>query len=181
MGAQRKIALVLGGAACVHGDIANWRLLGTEDVVVAVNNIGRDMEGVADAWCTMHPEKMQEWINDRRKALRPDHKTLWRPRHRQGPNSLVMQAAPSWGGGSGLLGVTVALLSFEATHCVLVGIPMTAEGKHYDCQRLWTEAPRYHHAWNRYLPHLKGRVRSMSGWTSQLLGLPDENWLARPL
>jgi hypothetical protein len=35
----------------------------------------------------------------------------------------------------------------------------------------------YRKGWERKLPDIKDRVRSMSGWTKELLGKPTKGWL----
>jgi hypothetical protein len=173
---MKKSALVLGGANNLHEDMAEALKLFKPAVLIATNNAGRDHQGPLDHWCSMHPDKLGNWVKERRKAGRPDAGTLWRPRHRPTPQGLDMQAVPSWGGSSGLLAVTVALLALECDKVVLVGVPLERERAHYDDKRVWVEADRYRSAWQRYLHAMSNKVKSMSGWTRQLLGAPDVEW-----
>lgn len=173
-----KIAFVLGSGDTLHDDLARALAIVTPDLWLAANHAGRDHDGLLDHWCTMHPEKMAGWVQERRDQGRPDAGMLWRPQHKQPGRNLTMQNAPSWGGSSGLLCVTVALMFCDASHVVLCGVPLEAENKHYDdTRRVWAEAPRYRHAWVKHQEKMRVRVRSMSGWTRQLLGDPTEEWL----
>src|SRR5512138_3919587 len=60
-----RIALVLGGAACVYGDIDEALTLGEFAGVVACNDIAAHWPGDLDAMVTLHPEKLLGWIKDR--------------------------------------------------------------------------------------------------------------------
>lgn len=174
---MKKVIFALGGANCLHDDLTRAKAIVEPDTIIATNHAGKDYGGIVDHWCSMHPEKMNGWVNERTKKGLPPAKMLWRPRHKQ-PHGLEMQAAPSWGGSSGLLAVTVGLLYCEATHIIVCGMPYEPENAHYDDVRTpWSEASRYRASWNRYFNQMRDRVRSMSGWTRQLLGEPDERWL----
>lgn len=173
-----KTALVLGGADCLYGDV-QWALrLFTPDHIIATNNAGRDHIGELEHWASMHPEKMEGWAKERNRMGRPRAGTMWRPRHKLPPNGMVMREVPSWGGSSGLLAVTVALLPLECTHVVCAGCPLESERAHFDDRRPWGEAARYRGAWQKHFPTMRNRVKSMSGWTRQLLGPPDGEWFA---
>lgn len=172
-----KRGIVLGGADCLHADLAAARALFIPDVIIATNNAGRDYPDKFDHWVTMHPDKLKTWVAERREKGLPDARQLWCPRHRTPPPGIECLTAPSWGGSSGLFGIVVGLLAVELHKIVLVGCPMLAANAHYDDKRVWAEASRYHSAWQRYLPEIKYKVRSMSGWTKELLGAPDRSWL----
>jgi hypothetical protein len=89
----------------------------------------------------------------------------------------IDRSTPDWAGSSGLFAVKVAIEEgFE--RIVLAGVPMTAEGAHYYDAKVWTAAHVFHSGWNHRLPQIKDIVRSMSGWTRELLGEPTRDWLA---
>jgi hypothetical protein len=147
----------------------------TPDVVIATNETGRDLKGQLDHWVSMHPDKLGRWLEERRKAGRHDP-VLWRPRHKQPPYKLPMRDVASWGGSSGLMMVTLAVIVLEVDRAVLAGVPIEVEGAHYFSNKPWAEAPRYRAAWLRYLPRMRNRVKSASGWTRTLLGEPTPEW-----
>ena len=60
------------------------------------------------------------------------------------------------------------------------GVPLTREAEHYDKPGLWRDAGNYRKGWVEHATTMNGRVRSMSGWTAELLGQPDAAWLATP-
>lgn len=68
----------------------------------------------------------------------------------------------------------VAMLDCAA---ILAGVPMQPERAHYFDNRQWAEATVYHSHWRRYRDRFEGRIKSMSGWTQELLGAPDEEWI----
>lgn len=80
-------------------------------------------------------------------------------------------------GSSGHFALKVALQDLGFDKAVLCGIPMNAEGRHFFNPRPWKVAHAYQQAWVDTLPLIKDRVRSMSGWTAELLGKPDAEWL----
>lgn len=177
---QVKLALILGGADCLHEDRERALKLFTPDMVICTNETGRDHPEVFDHWVSMHPqiEKFPLWVRDRRRAGRPDARQHWIPRHRQLPRGAGFEASavPSWGGSSGMLACTLCVAMLECD-AVLAGIPMQAERGHYFDKKPWADCTHYLSHWRRYLPRLEGRIKSMSGWTRELLGYPDEEWI----
>jgi len=123
----------------------------------------------------MHPDiRDRLWIPARRKKGLPDAGQLWHPRHRgKWPGSIPIE---SWGGSSGMLCIAVAF-ELECTHIVLAGVPMVKLNNHFDDPKPWFECRQYHSVWKKLQPKLQGRVKSLSGWTKDLLGEPTEEWL----
>lgn len=173
----RPIALILGGADCLKADMDAALALFTPTVIIATNNAGFDYPGPLDHWATMHPEKMPEWVKRRRKNGYPDAGTLWHPRIRTPPNGLDMRDCPHFnGGGSGLFAISVCIRALQMRG-VLAGVPMQVERAHYDDPKPWTDGANYLKSWRSHLREYEGRIKSMSGWTRELLGGPDQGWL----
>jgi hypothetical protein len=176
--AAPRRAVVLGGADCVWNDIAElvnydpaW-----PDVVIAVNNVGYAYPGVIHHWVSLHPDKLRrEW-----EPLRPGPAAYqdWTDRF---PQPGMRRVTPWSAGSSGLLGVTVAVDMLGCSEVVVCGIPLDTR-PHFDDDQAWTDALKHQHAWRRRLELMIGRVRSMSGWTAELLGRPpflesrDNSW-----
>lgn len=173
---RRLTALVLGGAGTLPADRAAALELFTPDLIIAANHAGRDEPGRVDAWCTMHAELMEKWLRERRRAGRPDPGQLWHARHRSHHALKGSRPIESWGGSSGMLCIAVAF-ELGCSHIVLAGVPMDKSAGHYDDAKPWMEARQYHPAWERHLPRIRARTRSMSGWTREKLGPPDAEWL----
>lgn len=184
-------AVVFGGAACVHDDFRRLEdLYGPWDgLVIAVNDIGTHLEQI-DHWVTLHPDKMVEAGTD------PDHPEGWpweKQRREKGladgyvtwthkPNRGTMKVVKSWGGGSsGLLGVCTAY-EIGCQRVVLCGVPMDDgawfEGSvTHDASERFTSVDSHRRVWRRTKDKLIKRVRSMSGWTKEMLGEPTLEWL----
>lgn len=171
-----RTALILGGASTLPADRARALELleGIEYSLIACNHAARDEPGRVDHWVTMHAELLPMWMKERAKHRRPPAGQLWTARHR--PSKVQSTPIESWGGSSGLLCVAVAFqLGFEKI--ILAGIPMQKLLRHYDDSRPWMEARQYWPAWERRMAQMRGRVKSLSGWTLEQLGEPTREWL----
>jgi len=173
-----SIALVMGGAQCLFEDIAAAEKLFKPDIIVAVKDIGITWPHV-DHWVTYHPERLPKELAERRRAGLPDPGQIWAyqvPR-KSGIDLPIKALTSTKGGSSGLLGTEVALI--VATKAVLCGIPLDPKQVHYRRPRKggWPPGQTYRLAWKAIYPKLKHRVRSMSGWTRELLGAPTKEWL----
>lgn len=174
----KPVAFILGSALCLHDDFKAALSSFQPSSIIAVNEAGRDYEGVLDHWVSMHPPLLIKWIEERRDWDVPLFTgTVWTPRHITLPKGLIASRAESWGGSSGLLAVTVALgLGFEKI--ILCGVPMERLGAHYfNKDRPWNDAGIYKASWKRNLDKIAPTVRSMSGWTKELLGAPSLEWV----
>lgn len=174
-------AICLGSATCQAEDLRAAAAMGISQengwLLVAVNHAARDWPGPVDHWATFHSELMPRWLSDREKAGRPAPGRLWTAEHRIQPVKVGMDRAPNWAGSSGLLAVTVAL-RLQCRRIVLCGIPLDHEQGHYDNPKVrWRDATNYRRGWTTHLDQMRDSVRSMSGWTKELLGAPTEEWL----
>lgn len=172
----RLTALVLGGAGTLAADKAAAIELFTPDLVIACNHAARDEPGRVDHVATMHPELIDMWRKERRRHGRPEWGQLWHARHRSHHAVKGSKPIESWGGSSGMLCIAVAV-ELGCTHIVLAGVPMVKMDGHFNDPKPWMEARQYHPAWERRIPMIRDRVRSLSGWTREKLGAPDEVWL----
>lgn len=170
-------AVVLGGAACLHDDLARALKLFTPDVWIATNHAGRDTPGIVDHWVSMHPDLMPRWIAERARASREPAGQLWTAWRRRQPTlpDLEFKVVENWGGSSGMLAVTVAL-EVGCDRIVLCGVPMDAKQGHYNDPKPWKDALQYRKAWMDRAPGLSPKVRSMSGDTREWLGAPTAEW-----
>lgn len=169
-------ALALGGADGVWQDVERSEaILGEQwwGLVVACNRAGVDWPGRLDAWCSLHPEKLLSvWAP----ARITDEYETW-----SDPNRGERGAAPTdhhldnWGGSSGLFAVQVAL-EVGADRVVACGMPMDRRA-HYHGTAAWTEYENFRAAWERKADELEPHVKSMSGWTRELLGTPTRAWI----
>jgi hypothetical protein len=79
-------------------------------------------------------------------------------------------------GSSGMLAVDIARKRLEADRIVIAGMPVDATRRFYDF-RPWDSALTYQVRWRESIEDFDGRVRSMSGFTKEILGAPDRSWL----
>jgi hypothetical protein len=172
------LAAVLGGARGNLAELETLRTLCRVDAVFAVNDAAAQYPGAdLEAFVTLHPEKLPEWLSRR------NVDNLHKPTivaHCEGP--LVTQVVDyRWpgmnaSGSSGLFAVKVALEKYDQV--VLCGVPMDAMRAHFFDSAPWFEVDSFWQAWQIALPYIKDRVRSMSGRTAQLLGMPTKEFLS---
>lgn len=172
--------LVLGGAACLHDDLAAYT--GPVDGVVACNEAGAETEQLT-AWVSLHP---QFWINKGWVASRAAKGFPAAPLYthdlRHAPDGAIATAycfpGQEHSGSSGMFAAKVALIDLGFDRAVLCGIPMSPMA-HFHGETHWLERngasplpDRYLKRW-RYVPaEYRDRIRSMSGATRDLLGAP---------
>lgn len=181
-----SIALVLGGARNVWTDVEAALALSPFDAVVTCNDVTAEWPGRIDAMATLHAEKAGIWIERRRRRGYPDPERVigheaakaYRrtPAVVTGFTSLYLPGQKD-SGSSGLFAVKVALDDLGFDKAVCCGVPMTPGEKHFFDSTAWAGAQAHRKGWNQALPAIKDRVRSMSGWTADLLGRPDKEWL----
>lgn len=169
------IALVLGGADCVHADVEAALDLGEFDGVVACNHVGIFWRGRLDAWCSLHGDKLKKpWRASRERLGLPPAGKLF------GQEDVAAYRFPGQNdpGSSGLFALKVALDEMGYDRAVLCGIPLEPERQHFNISGPWRPALGYRMGWLEALPHIAHRARSMSGWTAETLGRPDAAWIA---
>ncbi len=185
------VALVVGGASHTweefHTCVEQLEEKNTPWVMIATNVAGVDYPGHIDHWATYHQEKMDRWVEQRRQAKFKPALFYWTiHRHLQSPISqMPFHHVEPWGGSSGMIGAQVGMKCCDKV--ILCGVPMEVQ-KHYhnhyvnagNKKTAWTEAAAHRHAWVTHQDRLRGKVRSMGGWTADLLGRPDNAWIAKP-
>lgn len=172
-----RVGLVLGGAISLRDDFKQANKLCFNPVIIAVNDAGADYKGDLHHWASMHPFMLEKLAARREEEGRPEAENYWAPRHISVPEGKKFRRVSSWGGSSGLLGVTIAF-DLKIEKVILCGVPLSREGAHYFTpKRPWNDAIQYKAAWQRNLHLMKDRVRSFSGWTESLLGAPTREWV----
>jgi hypothetical protein len=179
MARRPVIALVLGGADSLFDDMEGALRLVRDPVIVACNNAGFMVERL-DHWATLHPEELP-WREERRRANGyPDRYVTWTRPYPSGMKDREAghRTLAGWeGGSSGMFAVGVALE--VADRAILCGIPMDTR-PHFDRVSGWETAEKYRDAWREKRSAMQKRARSMSGWTAELLGKPQAEWIAKP-
>lgn len=173
------LIFVLGGANCQEADVAAARELGEPDLVVACNHAGRDTPRV-DHWGSLHPALFPMWIEARAQKGLPPITSFWTTKSKEQVEGIKLQRLQGWGGSSGLFVTEVALkVGGPDPRVILCGIPLLPQYAHYDDpkQKRWNEASLYRPVWTRHRKELLPFVRSMTGWTKELLGAPTKEWI----
>lgn len=172
-------AVVFGRAAGVWDELVQARKLCNFDIVIGVGHAVCDYPGKVDHWVSFHTELLKPfWVRTRHERGYPDVPNFWTTLHGGRARSTLtnIQTVDVNGGSSGLIAAMVAVGPLNADKVVLCGIPMQVSAQ-YDNTTPWREADKHQAAWRAYLPQLAGRVKSMSGWTQELLGAPTKEWL----
>lgn len=172
------IALILGGAPSVWDDLeeAEALLNSRTRLIVAANLAGIAYGGRLDAWASLHGDLLTGWLTQRLEA---------------GGNTELRtfttdEVPERWAGSSGLYATQAALFEMGACGAILCGVPMDSEAGHFTGRSPWESTASYRKAFEAALPLIGGRVRSMGGWTADVLGRPAKPWVeaicsARPL
>ncbi|MGB3833800.1 MAG: hypothetical protein WA975_18265 [Mesorhizobium sp.] len=168
-------AAVLGGAASVWSDLEAARQSVAFDVIVACNSAFRDFQGHVHHAVSFHSDLLPWWAGLRMERGQGPPDKYWTCHGQRPILGAAMGFVPAWGGSSGLIGAQVGMA--VADHVVLCGVPLCPSHAHFDRAGEWLDALDYRSAWQDHFPDLRYKVRSMSGWTAELLGMPTEAWL----
>lgn len=150
--------LVIGSGANVKNELAIVDRA-SFDKIIGVNRAAIHF-GPVDIHCTLHP-----------KDYGPQ-KVAWMVSHqmRNGVDE-VFECLWNMGGSSGssgLYAVKYAIEKLESTDITLAGVGMDI-GPHYYNPSNWEAAKRFQRTWIDVLPQIKGKVKSLGGWTARLL------------
>lgn len=170
------IAAVLGGASGVWSELRSLEeILGRKpDLVVATNDAGAVYPGHLDGWATLHHEQFTAWRV--RRAGNQDYRAFCIQPHLQSVDAEIVRE--KWSASSGLYAAQIALDVFGASGVVLCGVPLSPEAGHFfDRATAWDDAHVFRRGFEAALPVIRDHIRSMSGWTRELLGAPDAEWL----
>lgn len=163
-------ALVIGGAECAWDDAYRALELFKPDAFAVVNDMLGRWPLRIDYGCTLHPDKLGEFLRGRRGPLPYQ---IWS--HRAHKNA--QRRTTDWAGSSGLFAVKVLREeNFDAI--VVAGVPMVDKAGHIVRKETWPNANMFRGGWKKRFGEIEPYVRSMSGWTMELLGPPTPEWLS---
>lgn len=170
--APQGIAVVLGGARGNWDELARASQIAPVRHIFAINDAAAHYPGEIDAMVTLHPEKLSGWLGARRTASLPEPGAVI---SHTAAAHVTEVAAYQWPGqpGSGSSGLFAAKIALERTALpvVLCGVPMQADRAHFFNDQPWGEVNQFIASWEWAAARgLLARVRSMSGWTAELLG-----------
>lgn len=175
-----KTALVLGGGDTLQTDVSMFR--GKFDAVVACNDAGAWWPHDLDAWVTLHPRYMTtgpKWAEKRHEAGYPPakatyaHESAVKPVSDRTIKTYYGFFKDQYSGSSGMFATKVALVDMGFDRAVLCGIPLT-NTPHFFGGEAWKSGENYRKYWLQIPDEFKAKIRSMSGWTRQTFGAPEE-------
>lgn len=176
-------AIVVGRAAGALEEYVAARALCDFDEVLVVGAMAVHFPDPLDHLVSFHAEQFDEWAVQRASNGYPPAGCYWGARYR-GKNlgegktgARPLRYVECVGGSSGFVAVQVALAPLACERVVLAGMPMQAQGAHVGSAAPWDEADQYWQTWVEHMEELRGRVRSMSGRTRDVLGEPTGEWL----
>lgn len=193
-----KSALVIGCAANVWEDVQAAKALASYNAVYCVKQIGIHYPEAFNVWVSLHPEAMNDYEAQRHaKGLPNGYQIVAPPKNELGTvgneagANIKRRVSYLWSdqsnasASSGIYGAKVAIADgFD--RIVLAGIPMTPEGGHFAPEtrtvagvvrgKVWSGHSSFVCGFNEAIPHLMGKVKSMSGYTKQVLGVPTQDW-----
>ena len=121
--------------------------------------------------------RITEWpLPLRRQNGLPEPEQIWA--HRKHVAVTHDTASKEWQGSSGLFATMVAKMEGH-TKIIACGVPMTVEDNHFERHQRWQSAIAFRAGWTRCRDEIAPVFRSMSGWTKEIFGAPDEEWLKK--
>ena len=165
-----KPLIVIGAAPCLKDDMQNAPKADYDYMAIGLDAVDKYL-GRIEYMATFHPDEIPA-IKERRKASggNIDYKVI---KHNAANDTheadyIMEYWKPT--GSSALLGVQAAL-GIGYKKIILCGCPLEGENAKGDGYAFFQDG------WKSNIDKVKDNVRSMSGWTKELLGAPDGDWL----
>jgi hypothetical protein len=173
------VAIVVGSAKAASDELRAAQELAPAAGVIPVKRALSVCSKPLLAWVTLHPEQAKAQTLGRDIEGVPLFCSE-RVHNVAGDWRIVRER---WSGTSALYAVQIALEELGCHSVILAGCPIdSAQGCAYRMkpgQTKWANGyeERYRKSWRIAHHTIKDRVRSMSGWTKELLGAPTPEWL----
>jgi hypothetical protein len=181
-----KRALVIGCAANVWDEVRRARDLCSFQAVYCVKIAGVHYRGGYFSWVGLHPEWVEKYGAERAAlGLHSQYETVAPPDGELGTAGkgakIDRRVSYRYSGmdcsaSSGGYAAKVAL-DDGFDRIVLAGVPMETGASHFTRGKPWLQRDSFTIGFEKSVPFFAGRVRSMSGWTAEILGRPDDVWL----
>ncbi len=181
---QRETLLIVGDATGVFDDLEAFKAIGTEFDTMAINYSHKVIP-----WAIQHFIAGDSHMNDMQGQAKklPDDviKHCWNPNSFGFDVRWLRRYGGGWTGTTAMLGVKIGI-ALDYLRIVFAGVPMDDSGNWYapalPDNDIKKEKDHRHHLWK--WTEIAGRplgrfIRSMSGNTLDLFGLPDREWIER--
>lgn len=176
-----RVAIITGGAVGVWKQralaIDLVAAAGHTAVYCAVNDSGVEHPDPLHHWVSLHENhfEIEPYRWEARRAANGYAPTY--TRWSQSPGHRVDRHIQNWKGGSSSLTATDAMLNGVGCDLVILcGCPLDTRLNVFK-GKAWSAAHRFRMSWEKRQHEFRGRVRSLSGWTANLLGVPSIDWL----
>ena len=182
-----KRALIIGCGEGVWDEVDRARAMCSFDSFYCVKLAGVHWRDGRFTWVTLHPEFMDDYEQQRRNAGLPSDYDIVAPLSTEvgmhgKKGNIARRVSYRYPGmtssaSSGLYAAKVALDDgFERV--ILAGVPMDGTIHHFTRGKIWAQRDSFIRGFEKSLPFIKDSVRSMSGYTKEILGAPSPEWLA---
>ncbi len=182
-------ALVVGCANNVWADVKAAQELTKFDRVYCVKLAGVHWPEDDFTWCTLHPEFMDKYESERASLGLPKGYEIVAPmsnevgQHGQKGNInrriTYRYEGMNSSASSGIYAAKIAL-GDGYSKVILAGVPLDGKLGHFTRGKPWAQVDSFNNGFNKSVPHMMGKVKSMSGKTRDVLGAPTKEWLGEP-
>lgn len=182
-------ALIIGGGDNVNYDLKNLKNLiypyEIEDFfhIIVVNDQIYNWQGRIDVIATLHGEKINEWFKQSGRKPTKEIKAFYhRPPKPDDEQNFFQklerkEVKERWKGSSGLFAVQIAIDHLKKEKIILAGVPMDQRPNYFRDEEFWRKWYAYQKNWVTSFKVIKGKTKSLSGWTKEQLGFPTKEFI----
>jgi len=168
--------VVVGCAECVWDDISSVSFNGKD--VLVLSDMGMFFPGTITHWASCHPNIIVggKLVRDQRRYHEDFLSHI--PDYAAPKIGDVTWTIPKLAGTSGMFGTLIGI-GLGYTKIILAGIPLNRSGHFWNPKiKVKFDKSGIRLSWQQISQKIfNNKVRSLSGWTRELLGSPTEEWL----
>lgn len=165
---MKDVVVIIGSAPNWEHDLNNFRCM-TEDYDIIAVGMSCPYSGYVDYMATYHSKDIEVYKRKREElGLNTDYKVISHLNTKENSVDIVIPYKPPSGSSALLAAFAAKKIGYKKI--VLCGCPLEGANAR--------KAPYevFRKGWNHYKDEVIGIVKSMSGWTRQLLGEPSLKW-----
>lgn len=180
-----KLVVVVGGGPAWEKEWNNFlKLIGNSPFDVAlINDHIETWQFKSPKFAfTLHSEKINHWLSQRKKnGFSIDNlKTIVyanKPTIYKHHIYNISRDKKCKSGTSGFFAVYNLIKELGYAKVVLIGIPINNAPNYFRDEQEWPKGEMHRPTWRNNKNWMYGKVKSMGGWTKELLGEPNKRWL----